>query len=205
MGMLEAVAARVAAGETVQFRPTGSSMLPLIRSRDLVVVTPVNRARVEVGDIVLAKVAGAVYLHLVSAVDHARARVQISNNRGRVNGWTNHSKIYGICTTVAGRLRPAIEGKPIETAATPAQQHRVLENWAQAAIGEVRSRVDPSDREAVVGHLAARGLGFMQCIVAVRQLFGIDLGEAKMLVHGAAAFSDDRESVSNSGRIFMVR
>jgi hypothetical protein len=77
-------------------------MVPLIRSRQLVTVAPVDPARVEVGDIVLARVAGIVYLHLVSAVDIAKERVQISNNRGRVNGWTNHARIYGICITVEG-------------------------------------------------------------------------------------------------------
>jgi len=43
-------------------------MVPLIRSRQLVTAAPVDPARVEVGDIVLAKVAGTIYLHLVSAV-----------------------------------------------------------------------------------------------------------------------------------------
>ena len=68
-------------------------------------------AKLEVGDIVLARVAGAVYLHLVSAVDQARKRVQISNNRGRVNGWTNHARLFGICTAVDGVRRPRLEGK----------------------------------------------------------------------------------------------
>jgi hypothetical protein len=86
-------------------------MVPLIRSRQLVTVAPVDPARVEVGDIVLARVAGTVYLHLVSAVDTAKERVQISNNRGRVNGWTNHARIYGICITVDGTRRPRIDGK----------------------------------------------------------------------------------------------
>jgi hypothetical protein len=109
MGMLEAIAMRVAAGATVEFRPTGNSMVPLIASRSLVTVAPVDAAKVEVGDIVLAKVAGTVYLHLVSAVNHNAGRVQISNNRGRVNGWTNHSRVYGICTAIegAGRSRTA--------------------------------------------------------------------------------------------------
>lgn len=74
--MMDAVAARVAGGETVRFRPTGSSMVPLIRSRELVTVAPVapvDPARLEVGDIVLAKVAGSVYLHLVTALEGARA------------------------------------------------------------------------------------------------------------------------------------
>ncbi|PWK71235.1 peptidase S24-like protein [Streptomyces sp. CG 926] len=100
MGALDAVAGRVAGGATVEFRPTGSSMVPLIRSRQRVVVAPVDPARLKPGDIVLARVAGTVYLHLVSAVDSARKRVQISNNRGRVNGWTGHDRVFGICTAV---------------------------------------------------------------------------------------------------------
>ncbi len=106
MSNLIAVAARVAAGATVEIRPVGTSMAPLIRSRQLVTVTPVDPATVQPGDIVLARVAGAVYLHLVSAIDPARGRVQISNNRGRVNGWTTYARIYGICTEVDGRRRP---------------------------------------------------------------------------------------------------
>ncbi|GIH05309.1 hypothetical protein Rhe02_33760 [Rhizocola hellebori] len=91
-------------------------MAPLIHSRDLVVVAPVNPAKVEVGDIVLAKVTGTVYLHRVSVVDRGYAQVQISNNRGLVNGWTHHSKIYGICVTVAGTPRPGVDGKVAKSA-----------------------------------------------------------------------------------------
>jgi hypothetical protein len=105
------MASRVAAGATVDFRPTGASMVPLIRSRQLVTVGPVDPTTVEVGDIVLARVAGTTYLHLVSAVDAGSARVQISNNRGRVNGWTSHSRVFGICTAVDGVRRPRIDGK----------------------------------------------------------------------------------------------
>src|SRR5262245_30675822 len=104
------MAARVAAGATVQFRPTGTSMVPLIRSRQLVTVAPVDPAKVEAGDIVLARVAGTVYLHLVSATDPSNGRVQISNNRGRINGWTNHARVYGICTAVDDAPRPRTDG-----------------------------------------------------------------------------------------------
>ena len=61
--MLDAVAGRVAGGATVEFRPSGSSMVPLIRSRQQVVVAPVDPSKLEVGDIVLARVSGTVYLH----------------------------------------------------------------------------------------------------------------------------------------------
>ncbi|WP_329125201.1 S26 family signal peptidase [Streptomyces sp. NBC_01465] len=111
MGALDAVSGRVAAGVTVTFRPSGSSMVPLIRSRQLVAVAPVDPSKVEVGDIVLARVAGTVYLHLVSAVDPARSRVQISNNRGHVNGWTSHDRVFGICTAVDGTTRKGAAGK----------------------------------------------------------------------------------------------
>ncbi|KQV12664.1 hypothetical protein [Kitasatospora sp. Root107] len=109
----------------MEFRPTGSSMVPLIRSRQQVVVAPVDPSKLETGDIVLARVAGTVYLHLVSAVDPARRRVQISNNRGRVNGWTGHDRVFGICTSVDGVARPGTAGKtltvtPVEpTSAAP--------------------------------------------------------------------------------------
>ena len=97
MGMLDVVAGRVAGGATVEFKPSGSSMLPLIRSRQSVVVAPADPAKLEFGDIVLARVAGTVYLHLVPSLDPTRNRVQISNNRGRVNGWTSHDRVFGIC------------------------------------------------------------------------------------------------------------
>ena len=109
--MMDAAAGRVAAGETVEFRPTGNSMVPLIQSRQNVRVEPVDATGVEVGDIVLVRVASTTYLHLVSAVDHDRARVQISNNRGRVNGWTGHARVYGICTVVNDVSRPRTQGK----------------------------------------------------------------------------------------------
>jgi ApbE superfamily uncharacterized protein (UPF0280 family) len=109
--MLHAAALRVAQGKTVEIRPRGSSMVPIIRSRQLVTIAPVDAAKVEVGDVVLARVAGTVYLHLVSAVDRSRRRVQIANNRGHVNGWTSEDRVVGICTQVDGIPRPRANGK----------------------------------------------------------------------------------------------
>jgi hypothetical protein len=101
---LDVVAARVAEGRTVDFRPSGSSKVPLIRSRQLVTVAPVDPTKAEVGSIVLARAAGTTYLHLVSAVDVGGGRVQLSDNRGRVNGWTDLARVYGICTAGAVRV-----------------------------------------------------------------------------------------------------
>jgi RimJ/RimL family protein N-acetyltransferase len=113
MGMFDALADRVSGGAVVEFRPSGSSMVPLVRSRQRVVVGPVDPRKLEIGDIVLARVAGTVYLHLVSAVDGPGERVQISNNRGRVNGWTSHDRVFGICLSVDGVLRPGAEAKTL--------------------------------------------------------------------------------------------
>ena len=82
-------------GESIQFRPRGNSMTPKIKSGQLVSVDPVNRDIV-VGDIVLCKVSGNQYLHIVNAID--KDRFQIKNAHGRINGWTR--TIYGILTKV---------------------------------------------------------------------------------------------------------
>ncbi|MFI7004554.1 S26 family signal peptidase [Nocardia sp. NPDC050175] len=109
MGALDAVAARVAGGATVRIRPAGSSMVPLIRSRQLVTIAPVDPAKLAVGDIVLARVSGTVYLHLVTAI--AGGRVQIGNNRGRINGWTSPARVFGLCTEIEGVPRKNVDGK----------------------------------------------------------------------------------------------
>ena len=85
-------------GETVQFRPRGNSMKGKIESDQLCTVEPVDPAMLKVGDIVLCKVNGNQYLHLVKAIQGKR--FQIGNNRGRINGWVGENSIYGKCTRV---------------------------------------------------------------------------------------------------------
>ena len=82
---------KLRAGETVSFRPRGNSMSGQIESGQLCTVTPVDAASLEVGDIVLCKVNGSEYLHLVKAIQGAR--FQIGNNRGRINGWVSANSI----------------------------------------------------------------------------------------------------------------
>jgi hypothetical protein len=98
MGWATQHIARLQAGETVQFRPKGNSMQGKIESGQLCTVEPVDVATLEVGDIVLCKVNGSQYLHLVKAIQGKR--FQIGNNRGRINGWVGENSIYGKCTTV---------------------------------------------------------------------------------------------------------
>lgn len=85
---------KLEAGETIEFRPRGNSMTPLVNSNDLVVVAPITEETIlEQGDIVLCKVKGHHYLHLITAVKEEK--FQISNNHGYANGWTNKKSIFG--------------------------------------------------------------------------------------------------------------
>ncbi len=90
---------KLKAGETVQFRPRGNSMTPKIESGQLCTVAPIaDHATLETGDIVLCKVNGSQYIHLISAIQGPR--FQISNNKGRVNGWVTANAVYGKLITI---------------------------------------------------------------------------------------------------------
>ncbi|MGI8979982.1 MAG: hypothetical protein ACR2FY_12220 [Pirellulaceae bacterium] len=89
---------RLRAGEAVSFRPRGNSMAGKVKSGQLCTVEPVDPAVLRVGDIVLCKVNGREYLHLVKAVQGPR--FQIGNNRGRINGWVTATAIFGKCVRV---------------------------------------------------------------------------------------------------------
>ena len=79
--------------ETVSFRPRGGSMKGKIESGQLCTVAPVKETELEKGDIVLCKVNGSQYLHLIKAIQGKQ--YQIANNRGRINGWIRFNSIYG--------------------------------------------------------------------------------------------------------------
>lgn len=89
--MYSKIRERLAAGEEVVLHPSGNSMTPRIKSKQEITLIPIDR--IQVGDVVLAKVRGNHYIHLISAID--KDRVQISNNHGWVNGWTKRDKVYG--------------------------------------------------------------------------------------------------------------
>jgi hypothetical protein len=89
---------KLKSGETVSFRPRGHSMTPKIKSRQLCTVAPCDPVSLCVGDIVLCKVGGAEYLHLVKAIQGDR--FQIGNNRGHINGWIRANSIFGRLVSV---------------------------------------------------------------------------------------------------------
>lgn len=80
-------------GDTVSFRPRGASMRGKIESGQLCTVEPLGEHVIEIGDIVLCKVGGAQYLHLVKAI--RGKQFLIGNNRGGENGWITRNAIYG--------------------------------------------------------------------------------------------------------------
>jgi hypothetical protein len=86
-------------GEVVTFRPRGNSMVGKINSGDLCTVEPIaDHETLRVGDIVLCKVGGSEYLHLIKAIQGDR--FQIGNNRGKINGWVSANGIFGKCIHV---------------------------------------------------------------------------------------------------------
>lgn len=93
MGWASGYIEQLRGGATVSFRPRGHSMSGKIESGQLCTVVPVEPATLQKGDIVLCKVNGKEYLHLVKAIQGPR--FQIGNNRGGINGWVSAGGIFG--------------------------------------------------------------------------------------------------------------
>jgi SOS-response transcriptional repressor LexA len=84
-------------GETVKFRPRGNSMKGKIESGNLITVSS-KLTDLKVGDVVLCKVKGSEYVHLIKAIDGER--YLIGNNKGRINGWISRNGIFGKVTSI---------------------------------------------------------------------------------------------------------
>ena len=90
----KATAEHLQLGETCIVVGYGNSMTPKLMSGEAVIMEPVTTDTVlEKGDIVLVKVNGHYYCHLISAIRNNS--YQISNNHKHVNGWVSKNKIYG--------------------------------------------------------------------------------------------------------------
>jgi phage repressor protein C with HTH and peptisase S24 domain len=82
------------AGRDVTINPKGNSMTPRIVSGASVTLTPViDPETLKKGDAVLVSIGRTIYVHLITAI--TKDLVQISNNHGHVNGWTNKKNVYG--------------------------------------------------------------------------------------------------------------
>ena len=83
---------KLLAGETVIIKGKGNSMTPKLKSGEAVIVEPITPDTIiRKRDIVLCKVKGHIYLHLVTGV--SGDSYKISNNHGHDNGWTK--QVYG--------------------------------------------------------------------------------------------------------------
>lgn len=64
-----------------------------VNAGDRVTVAPRDPATLQVGDIVLVRVRGTDYLHLIKAVQ--KGCYLIGNNRGGINGWVGRRALFG--------------------------------------------------------------------------------------------------------------
>lgn len=97
MGWANIYIEKLQQGETVKFRPRGSSMKGKIESGNLITVSS-KLTDLKVGDVVLCKVKGSEYVHLIKAIDGER--YLIGNNKGRINGWISRNGIFGKVTSI---------------------------------------------------------------------------------------------------------
>lgn len=91
---LKQAAEELQAGRACTVSVPGHSMEPRIKSRQPVRIKPLEGDPAK-GDVVLAKVRGNMYLHLVAGVAQGGKQFLIANNHGHVNGWTKRSQVYG--------------------------------------------------------------------------------------------------------------
>ena len=82
-------------GREAWITPHGNSMTPRIKSGERVLVKPADPTVLKEGDVVLVKVRGVVYLHLIKRISRREGLFLIGNNKGGTNGWVDGSYIYG--------------------------------------------------------------------------------------------------------------
>jgi len=83
-------------GETCKVTGYGNSMTPILLSGQSVICVPVTEeTELKKRDIVLCKVNGHFYLHLIHSIRNG-VTFLIGNNHGHMNGWVSKSKIYGV-------------------------------------------------------------------------------------------------------------
>lgn len=88
---------KLLSGETIISKEPGNSMMPIIKSRQPVKLTPITWYQCEIGDIIYCKVHGNFFTHLVKGKDQNKGLL-IGNNKGHINGWTK--QVYGKVTAI---------------------------------------------------------------------------------------------------------
>lgn len=84
-------------GETIEVRPRGHPMTGRISDGDRVTLQPCRAEDIAAGDMVLARIAGRRYTHLVlhQVLEREQGRLLIGNNLGGVDGWVTAQDVYG--------------------------------------------------------------------------------------------------------------
>lgn len=90
---------KLSKGEDAKLTPHGNSMAGRVNNGDTVTVSPCSPQDLKIGDVVLVKVKGTVYLHLIKAI--GPRGFLIGNNKGGINGWSK--TIYGVMTKLESR------------------------------------------------------------------------------------------------------
>lgn len=85
------------AGRDTIIYPKGHSMSGKIESGQKVILSPVSED-LKKEDIVLVKVKGNIYLHLIHDIQYDK--YLIGNNKNHMNGWVERKDIFGIVTEV---------------------------------------------------------------------------------------------------------
>lgn len=70
-------------------------MTPRVLDGQEVTIKPVDPMTLRTHDVVLVRVKGNVYLHLIRSMSQTGNLFQIANNKGRINGWVTADHIYG--------------------------------------------------------------------------------------------------------------
>ena len=87
-------ASHLIAVETCKVTGFGNSMNLILKSRQAVICEPVTETtELKKKDIVLCKVNGRCYLHLIHAIKEDA--FLIGNNHGHMNGWTPRRNVFG--------------------------------------------------------------------------------------------------------------
>lgn len=84
---------KLLSGESFITSEPGNSMLPLYKSNEKHLITPIKWKDCKVGDVVFCKVHGSCVTHKVYAIDPSKGCL-IGNNKGHMNGWTRN--VYGL-------------------------------------------------------------------------------------------------------------
>ena len=80
-----------------------------IEDGQIVRLEPAVATGLRTGDVVLVRVHGHIYLHLIRALDGSR--FQIGNNRGRINGWVGPDAIYGVMRDQPSKSREELSSE----------------------------------------------------------------------------------------------